>query len=173
MLNKNELLFVVNANNLPIEPKPRHEVHQNHYWHRTSHIWIYNSQKEILCQKRSLLKDSSPSLWEAFFGGHAGAGKEMTQAAAEEVNEELQISVKPENLQKVTVFRNQKATEFEYIFALKTDLDAETIEFEKEEIDQIKWVAIDQLKQILLEKSQSGWNILGYEKTILDFLEKI
>lgn len=34
MINKDELLFVVDENNNPVEPKPRKKVHTKGYWHR-------------------------------------------------------------------------------------------------------------------------------------------
>ncbi|HXS15141.1 MAG TPA: NUDIX domain-containing protein, partial [Candidatus Saccharimonadales bacterium] len=81
MIKKDELLFTVDENNLLQEPKPRNEVHANGYWHRTAHIWIFNDKKEILCQKRSLLKDMNPGKWEPFFGGHMAPQEEYIDNA--------------------------------------------------------------------------------------------
>ena len=47
-----ELIEICDENNNRLGPqKMKSEAHREGLWHRTSHIWIYNSAKEILCQK--------------------------------------------------------------------------------------------------------------------------
>src|ERR1700760_3261316 len=98
MINKNELLFVVDENNEPLEPQARYIVHEKNAWHRTTGIWVVNNKKQILCQKRSLLKDTKPGFWEAFFGGHIGPQETYGDNAVKELTEELGIPVQKENL---------------------------------------------------------------------------
>lgn len=169
MLNKDELLFVVDENNTPLEPKPRKEVHEKGYWHRTSHIWILNSQKQILCQRRSLLKDSNPGKWEPFFGGHLETREEYENNALHELQEELGIIINKDNLHLFKIFKCVPATEFQGIHYLEWNGDIETLKLEKDEIDQVKWFSIDELYKILIDKKDSNWSIMGYEKELLEY----
>ena len=43
------------------EKKPRKEVHSKGYWHKGVHIWIINSNRELLVQRRSSNKDVYPN----------------------------------------------------------------------------------------------------------------
>ncbi len=58
-----ELIDICDENNnlLKIQ-KMKSEAHRDGLWHRTSHVWIYNSNGEILLQLRAKTK--------TFFVGH-------------------------------------------------------------------------------------------------------
>ena len=170
MINKNELLFVVNADNNPSEPKPRHEVHSNGYWHRVSHIWIINSRKEILCQKRSLLKDMNPGKWEPFFGGHMGPNEAYIANAKNELQEELGITVEEKDLQQFMIYKNVHSNEFQGIHYFFWNGDIVSLQLEKEEVDEVKWMSIKDLYETVVTKQDKNWSIMGYEKELLDHL---
>lgn len=170
MINPDELLFVVDENNQPLEPKPRKEVHTQCYWHRTSHIWIINHQKQILCQKRSLLKDSNPGKWEPFFGGHMSPDEEYTKNAQHELEEELGIIVNKESLHMFKIFKCEPGTEFQGIHYLEWEGDISTLQLEKDEIGQVKWFSIDELYEKLVINKDSDWSVMGYEKKLLEHL---
>lgn len=172
MIDQDKLLFVVDEDNNPQEPKSREEVHKNRYWHRTSHIWIINSQKQILCQKRSLLKDSNPGKWEAFFGGHMAPDTEYIDNAINELNEELGIMAKKDELQFFKVYKCVPGKEFQAVYALPWDGKAETLKLEKEEIDQVRWIPFEEIYEILLGKQNNKWSKMGYEKELFEYLEK-
>lgn len=172
MINKNELLFVVDENNNPIEPKPRDEVHKKGLWHRTSHVWILNSQRQILCQKRSLLKDSSPGKWESFFGGHVAQGEKYEDNALRELQEELGIIVSEQNLHLFKINKYDHKKEFQGIYYLEWNGDIKTLQLEKEEIDQVKWFTIDKLYELMI-KGDDDWSIKGYEKELLEYFNRL
>lgn len=52
------------------EVKPRQEVHSKGYWHKGVHIWIINSKKELLVQRRSANKDVYPNKLYISVAGH-------------------------------------------------------------------------------------------------------
>ena len=97
MINKNELLCVVDENDNPLEPKSREETHARRLWHRVAHIWILN-KGSVLCQQRSLLKDKNPGMWESFFGGHLSPNQEYIEGAVKELEEEIGIKVSTDDL---------------------------------------------------------------------------
>lgn len=172
MINKNELLFVVDENNNPIEPKPRQEVHQKGYWHRVSHIWVVNSKGQILCQRRSLLKDSSPGKWESFFGGHLGPGVDYLDGARRELREELGLDLPADKFTFLTLYRREAGKEYQAVYFIKWDGDMSSIQVEEEEIDQLKWYDRTELESILLEEKDPNWTHMGYEKLVVDYLNR-
>ncbi len=173
MIDEEELLFIVDENNNPLEPKPRSFAHKKGFWHRTTGIWIFNSRGQVLCQKRSFKKDTKPGYWEAFFGGHLAVGEDYLQSAANEVNEELGLSVKPQDLIAYKVFKsdNPDHKEFQQVLFLNIDLDISKFDFEKEEIDKLKWVDLDKLRVILVEKKYASWVVKSWDEEIIDYLK--
>jgi isopentenyldiphosphate isomerase len=172
MINPQELLFTVDENNQPIKPVERHIAHKEKIWHRTAHIWVVNSQKQILCQKRSMKKDSFPGFWEAFFGGHLAPGEEYIDNAIQETKEELGITVKSEDLHFFTIFKDINGYEFQAQYWLKWDGDSSSITYEADEIDEIKWFGIDELVELLVKQTNNNWTHIGSEKAILDYLNQ-
>lgn len=172
MIDNQELLFVVDENNEPLEPKPRSFVHKNGLWHRTSGIWVVNKNKQILCQKRSLKKDVKPGMWEAFFGGHLAPTEDYLQNAIEETGEELGISVKKEDFIQYKVLKSDKPThrEFQGIFAVKLNGDIGNFKFEKEEIDELKWIPIEEVRKILVVNRDKRWVKKPWDKEVLTWL---
>ncbi len=174
MLNKDEIIFVVDKDNKPLEPKPRHFVHENNLWHRTTGIWVVNSQKRVLCQKRSLNKDVRPGYWEAFFGGHLLAGEEFINSAVNELKEELDIAVSASDVVPYKIFKSENSThkEFQQVFFLFTDLEIGKLKYEKDEIDQLKWLSLEELKKILVVQKSRRWVIKPWDEEVLGWLIK-
>lgn len=168
MINSKELLFVVDEENNPIEPKPRDETHSKNYWHRTAHIWIINKNGEILCQQRSLLKDKHPGFWEPFFGGHLSPNEEYDTGAVKELYEELGIQNTKDTLQYFDIVKSEKSYEFQGIFLYT--FNNEKLTLEKDEVSQIKWYKLYEIKQIVQNKNGT-WVLPAYSSAFLTWLE--
>jgi isopentenyldiphosphate isomerase len=170
MINQNELLFVVDENNTPLPPKPRHQVHSSGDWHRTSHVWIKNNQQQLLCQKRSLQKDKNPGIWEAYFGGHLHPQQEYLDGAIQEIQEELNLTFTREELNFFKVSQSFKNNEFQAIYYTIWNGDSKQIQFEKEEIDTITWLDIATIEK-LCTHTPADWSFPNYTLDILPLLK--
>lgn len=162
----------MDENNNPIESRPRDEAHSKGLWHRNSHVWIINSRDEILCQKRSLKKDSNPGFWEPFFGGHLKPNQEYLESAVQEVNEELGLSVRKKDLTLFKIFKDRDHKEFQSIFKILWYGDISKIKFDKDEVEELKLLPISEVKDTLLTKKNYKWTIIGYETEFFEWLEK-
>lgn len=170
MILKKELLFTVDELNNPIDPKSRDEVHKKGYWHRTTHIWVINKKQQVLCQKRSLLKDTNPGKWESFFGGHLAPEQEYLDGAFQELKEELGIDASQDKFHLFQIHKCESDNEFQGIYYIEWNGDIKNLKLEKEEVDQVKWFEISQLSELLVKKKSSNWTLWGYQK---DLLQKI
>ncbi len=166
MLNDQELLFTVDHHNQPIQPQPRYLVHQHQIWHRTTHVWLYNTDKQILCQQRSLLKDKSPGLWEPFFGGHLAPGVEYIQGALLELGEEIGIKPQASDLHLYKVYKHLVSTEFQGVFLYQWDGEPSTLVLEPDEVEQVKLMALNDVL-VAMERQDANWSIAGYAAQIL------
>lgn len=168
MINSKELLFVVDENNIPLEPKPRDEVHAKGYWHRNTHLWIVNDKGELLCQQRSQLKDSNPGMMESFFGGHTLAGEEYKESGIKELEEELGLKVAPDELEELFLYKNEKDKEFQKIYKIHWNGDIKTLHLEPDEVAEISWITVNDVYNAL--RFKENWSVPGYfEKVMVEF----
>lgn len=171
MINSDELLFVVDEDNNPLQAMPRKETHAKHLWHRCSHIWVINSKKQILCQKRTLLKDVNPGKWEAHFGGHVKDKEEYIDNALIESKEEIGLDRTKDDMIFFKIYKYDKDKEFQGIFYTYWDGNSNNLKLEKEEVDEVKWVDSTYLQKIFEEKDKE-WVHHDYETELLNSINR-
>jgi 16S rRNA (adenine1518-N6/adenine1519-N6)-dimethyltransferase len=88
-----EMFDVVDESDRVLGAEPREVVHVNNLLHRAVHMLIFNSQGEILLQRRSIWKDRNPGRWDSSAAGHVDSGENYLEAANRELREELGIGV--------------------------------------------------------------------------------
>ena len=91
--------------------------------------------------------------------GHLSAGDESLDGAIRELKEELNLDVKPEELQFIkTIKRSSKYTEtflnneFDDLYILRTDKTIDEMTFQKEEISEIFYVPYKDFKNMVQNK---------------------
>lgn len=124
------------------------------------HIWLVNSDGNILIQKRALSKKYDAGKW-AVTGGHAISGEDSALACLRETQEELGFIPNLKNAAVVISFFQQHFI-FD-VWIVKMDVRLEEISLQAEEVSEIKWVTLDELKSMHFEAggtSKNGINIL-------------
>ena len=87
-----EQIDVLNADGTPAGFScGRGKVHAEGLWHRTVHIWAFDSNRRILFQLRSRVKENNPGLLDTSCAGHISAGDSSVNAAVRELREELGV----------------------------------------------------------------------------------
>ena len=87
-----EMFDVVDENDHVLRQLERSQVHSKSLLHRAVHVFVFNKHGDLFLQKRSLLKDSSPGLWDSSASGHLDVGEDYHDAAVRELDEELGVS---------------------------------------------------------------------------------
>ena len=108
-------------------------------------VWIVNSKDEILIQKRSDLKKDLPGTW-ATHSGCVLAGESSQQACIREPLEEIGIHILPSQVHKLN--RKVRGKLLSENFVVEQDFDTADAVLQTEEVSQIKWVSVSQLKQM-------------------------
>lgn len=129
------------------------EAHLNGLFHQTIHVWLYTDDKKVLLQKRASVKKVFPNLWDVSAAGHIGAGERIEVAAIREVQEEIGITIKETDLQKIG-FRKDEIVhpngildnEFKHIFLCKLNKSIEQLTMQPEEVDDLQLFDISILK---------------------------
>lgn len=149
-----ELLDIINEKGKIIGTKERKQIYQDGDLHRTVHIWVINSAKEILVQKRSSKKDTFPNLWAISTAGHVKTGENSVETALRELREELGIKKDEKDLEYLFSVRRKQEENgmhintLDDVYLIEEDLDVDNTKLQFSELTDIKYVYYEYLEQI-------------------------
>ncbi len=136
----------------------RETAHRDGILHRTAHVWIVRKKTQgydILLQKRSMEKDSFPGLYDTSSAGHIPTGSEPLPSAIRELQEELGIAAKPEQLIYAGSFRIQYEEEFHgqvfrdnevtKVYVYQEPVDIKELILQKSEVDEVRWFDLEEV----------------------------
>ncbi|MBI2444688.1 MAG: NUDIX domain-containing protein [Candidatus Magasanikbacteria bacterium] len=156
-----ELLDVLNEKGEPTgEVRSRDECHRLGLRHRVVHIWIITPNGKILIQRRSAQRPERPGEWGVgSAAGHVPHQQTSQQAAAQETQEELGLSVTPQELAYFdTLHRNRDAIinqqTFHYrhiadIYLYERPLTLDQIHPNSEEVAEVQLIPYPKLEKIV------------------------
>lgn len=127
--------------------------------------FIQNSKGEFLIQKRSVQKGGK----YASTGGHAKTGETSIQAMMTEINEELALNANEDELHLVYSGREDEDKIFFDLYYMKKDFSTNSLILQKEEVESVKWMTVDEIKQLISTNEFLDSNIDEFYK-ILDYL---
>ena len=159
-MENSEWFDVVDALDRPIGKERREVVHARKLFHRAIHVLVLDGADRILVQKRSSAKDSAPGLWCSSCSGHLDAGEDYIAAAVRELEEELGLEIRPEDLSPILSVSPCMETGWEFcrLFFL---LDDGPYVFEPREITELRSLALNELDE---------WVASGSDEFSLSFL---
>lgn len=148
--NGNEMFPLVDEQGTIIGSASRSECHDgSKKLHPVVHLHIFNSQGQLLLQKRPSWKDIQPNKWDTAVGGHIDLGENIEQALHRETMEEEGITdYTPQFLQSY-IFESVR--EKELVFVYKTIYDGE-IHPSKEELSEARFWSVEEIKEQLGKK---------------------
>ena len=146
--NRDELFYLVDDNDEVLGSVTRGQAHSsNSIRHRSIFILLFNDQNELLLQKRSLDKDTFPGFWTVSVSGHVAYGQSYDEAAQREMAEEIGLDLPLDFVDKIYL-----PAEREFASIYRATLSSEVkINFDQDEISQVKWIAKKQLVEFLTE----------------------
>lgn len=132
-------------------------AHRDGIRHRTSHIWLLkyvDNKLHVLLQKRSECKDSHPGCYDISSAGHIHAGCGFEESAIRELKEELGVDAVENDLIYVGLINTYREKEFHgalfkdnqvsRVFILFCDFEKEDFNLQKEEVESVMWMDMDQ-----------------------------
>lgn len=150
-----EMLDILNEDgSLTGEQASKKEAHEKGLWHRAAHVWFVNDNNEILIQKRALHIESHPGEYDISAAGHLSAGDSPTSGALREVEEELGIKIKPNELIKIGEISQQGIQqegryinkEWNDIYVVKKDIPIKEFVIQEEEVELVKYIPLKEFK---------------------------
>ncbi|MEX1116940.1 MAG: 16S rRNA (adenine(1518)-N(6)/adenine(1519)-N(6))-dimethyltransferase RsmA [Akkermansiaceae bacterium] len=138
-----EIFDVVDEHDVVTGQVTRGEVHAQKLLHRAVHVFVYNKRGDLLLQKRSLLKDACPGLWDSSVSGHLDAGEDYAPAAVRELEEEMGIRAESP-LEEIARIAPCQETGWEHVRLFQTKHEG-SLRFPCAEIDAAVWFPIAEI----------------------------
>ena len=100
-----EILDIVNDQDEIVGQAERDEVHRIGLVCRLAYVCFYTPDREVILQKRSLIKKNDPGKLTTAVSGHVASGQDYLEAAVRETLEETGIEVTADELVPLGVVR--------------------------------------------------------------------
>ncbi|MCH5272928.1 MAG: NUDIX domain-containing protein [Lachnospiraceae bacterium] len=141
------------------EPVPKER------YHKVVHIWVRNSNDELLIQKRSDKVTWKPGAW-AVTSGSVVSGEDEIIAALREMEEELGLKVLPEELRFLFCMRRRDT--FCYVYLVKADIPVGELTLQEAEVADAKWMRPEEIEK---EMKAGTFHRYDYYELLHKFLE--
>ena len=139
---------VVNDDDEIIGHKRREDIDWKKDIYRIGAVWLTNSKGEVLLAQRLLTKDKDPGKWGPAAAGTLEEGENYESNAYKEAEEEIGLSgVRFEKGPKQRFYEPRQA--FCQWYLGICDKAAEEFTIQEDEVEQVAWVNIDELKKDL------------------------
>lgn len=114
-------------------------------YHQGVDVWIINSKKEILIQKRSSKKSLEPNVW-AMTGGSVIKGENPLDTLKREVFEELGIKL---NINKAIKIQHYKTGNVWLdVYIVEQNINLDDIIMQEQEVSDIKFATFDEIEKL-------------------------
>ncbi len=150
------------------------EAHRLGLWHKCFHCWIVEPDGPyLLVQRRAAGKETWPGMLDVTAAGHLRAG-ERTLDGLREVEEELGISVRPEELVPLGTRKIEREIpdagldrEFQEVFLLVRGLSPGDLRFQREEVAAVVRLRLEDVEALSegIEVLAEEWSTDGGAKT--------
>ena len=135
--------------------------------HPTVHIWIVREKEgggyDVLLQKRSIQKDSYPGCYDISAAGHVAAGEDILKSALRELEEELGLTVRPEDLEAVGIHkgwtedvfygRTFKDYEWSHVYLYRKPVELQELRLQESEVEEVIWMDYDRCLKMIQDGS--------------------
>jgi isopentenyldiphosphate isomerase len=100
-------------------------------------VLVFNARGQLFLQKRSMLKDTFPGVWDSSASGHLDTGEEYDACAARELREEIGVvpAAPPRRLFKVEA---SPATGHEFCWVYRVEFEGPFV-LQPEEVERAEW----------------------------------
>src|SRR3989338_8129878 len=152
-----EIVYVVNKKDQFVKKATRKEVREKALLHRVARVIILNDEKKFLIHKRTKNKDINPGLWDIGIAETVIEGDSYESTAMRGLNEELSI-------QGISNVQLSRSVLFKLIYlSLNHNILCKIfnliyngpIYFQKEEIEEIKFLDKGELLELIKSKKFS------------------
>ncbi len=114
------------------------------------HVCIFNSDGDLLIQKRQPFKEGFSGMWDITVGGSSIAGENSREAATRELFEEL--GIEQDLTKQRPLFTINFENGFDDFYFLEKDVEIDALKLQYEEVEKVKWAS----KEEILRMKEDG-----------------
>lgn len=151
----------------------RKEVHEKGLLHRIVVIAIIDKEGHLLMQQRAKDKETNPGKWDVSVAGHVSSGQTSIEAAIREVQEEIGMQLRKEELKYIFTYKQERKIKdhfisnhlFDFYLVKRNQIDLNQIKIQESEVEQVKLCDKKEVKEMLNENITVERKLV-YEKLI-------
>lgn len=165
-MEKEELVVLVNANDVPIGLMPKLEAHEKAVLHRAFSVFVLNDKNELMLQQRAAHKYHSPLLWTNTCCSHQRENETNIEAGNRRLFEEMGFTTELKELFSF-IYKapfDNGLTEHELDHVMIGYYNGEP-KINPEEVEAWKWLDIDEVRKDMEENPE---NYTAWFKIIFD-----
>ncbi len=151
-----ERVILVDAADRPIGIAPKLAVHRDGRLHRAFSVFVFDPRGRLLLQRRALGKYHSGGLWSNTCCGHPRPGETTAAAATRRLHEEMGFDcpLQPAGaiVYRARVVEELWEHEYDHLFTGRHEGDPRP---DPAQVEEWRWIAIDDLSVELQEKASS------------------
>jgi isopentenyldiphosphate isomerase len=139
---------------------PRSEIHRLGKYHRAVHLYLFNSQNEVLLQKRAPTVDHFPGAYSISVTGHFAAGESSSDCLKREIHEELGLNTAELQFDFLFSFFQEAVLnelyidrQFNDVYMTHADLAVDRILFDPAEVSEVRFVPFKYFCDMVLNTS--------------------
>ncbi len=143
-------------------------AHQLGLLHKAFSVFIFDSNNNILLQKRALTKYHFAGLWSNACCSHQRPGESTMEAGHRRLKEELGFDTSLDFVSSF-IYKTKDPvsglTEHEFDHVLKGIYDG-PVDFDSSEVSEIKWISIQELNEMISESPEvfTFWFAKAYDE---------
>lgn len=161
------LNYLVDETDEVIGEAQRHEIDFAQDIYRVTGVWVINSDNQALIAQRKFTKKKDPGLWGPSVAGTVEVGETYDDNARKEAEEEIGMQgFELTKLEKIRVRTPQNY--FCQYYGVKVDWPVEKFVAQEDEVEQLRWVNIDDLKQDIQNNPEKYIKSMAQSLTVLE-----
>lgn len=127
------------------------------------HMCIFNSEGKMLIQQRQPFKHSWSGMWDLTVGGSSVAGDTSISAVIRETYEEIGVTLAADEPKRILTVQTEHI--FDDIYTLKKDLDISALKLQTEEVAQVRWADMGEIKKMIHDET-----FIPYHESLIELL---
>ena len=132
-------------------------------YHLVIHVVIFNSNNQMLIQKRKHDKVSNPNMWDISVGGSVTAGETSQLGAMRETEEELGLQIDLHNQLPHLSITFERG--YDDIYIVNREAEVNKLAVPNDEVSDVKWATIDEILQMIAEGT-----FINYRQSLIQLL---
>lgn len=132
-------------------------------YHLVIHVVIFNSENQMLIQKRKHDKASNPNMWDVSVGGSVTAGEMSQLGAMRETEEELGLQIDLHNQLPHLSITFERG--YDDIYIVNREAEINELAVPNDEVSDAKWATIDEIYEMIDDRT-----FINYRKSLIQLL---